>query len=128
MAYPQKQSRYKLARAKKFDFLSRHVMYKSMADDIKQIIKETAKETAKEVRHEFDLVIEDLEKGTLKAIREELTTHGQQLKQMDGRLQRVEKDLTEVKDDVAVIKTTLGGTESENPLMQRVEELEAKAR
>ena len=50
------------------DFPCQRATKKHMADDIKQIIKdtasETAKETAKEVRHEFDLVIEDLEKGT----------------------------------------------------------------
>jgi len=48
-----------------------------MADDIKKFIKDTAEETAKAVRHEFDIVIEDLEKGTLKAIREELGANGE---------------------------------------------------
>lgn len=97
-----------------------------MADDIKKIIKDTAKATAKEVRREFDLVIEDLEKGTLKAIREELNTHGQRLDRIDRRLGKVEGDLAKVKDDVAAIKVSVGAEEGEKPLKQRVADLEAK--
>lgn len=47
--------------------------------------------------------------------------------EIDQRLQKVEKDVTEVKDDVAVIKVAVGMAEGEKPLKQRVEELEAKA-
>jgi len=97
-----------------------------MADDIKKFIKDTAKTTAKEVRHEFDIVIEDLEKGTLKAIREELGTHGDQITEMQEDMRSLKDDMGQVKDDVAIIKTTLEGTESEKPLKQRVVDLEAK--
>jgi len=101
-------------------------MKEYMPDDIKKIIQETAKETAKEVRHEFDIVIENLEKGTLKAIREELTTHGQQItdvqKTLDGHTDQLEK----IDNRVAAVETTLKGTESEKPLKQRVEDLEEK--
>jgi len=74
-----------------------------MADDIKKIIKDSAKATAKEIRHEFDIVIEDLEKGTLQAIREELGTHTQQLE----RLGPMEETLDQVRVDVDAIKATL---------------------
>ncbi len=97
-----------------------------MPDDNKKIIKDTAKATAKEVRHEFDLVIEDLEKGTLKAIREELSTHTKQITELRKDVGSLKKDMTQVKDDVSVIKLAVQGTEDEKPLKQRVEDLEAK--
>jgi len=99
-----------------------------MSDDIKKIIKDTAKTTAKEVRREFDIVIEDLEKGTLKAIKEELDTQGERLDGIEKHVIKMDRDLTQVKDDVAVIKTTLEGTDTEKPLKQRVKDLEAKTR
>ena len=97
-----------------------------MPDDIQKIIKATAKATAKEVRHEFDIVIENLEKGALKAINEQLDTHTKKFNSLEQRVGNMEKDITQVKGDVAAIKTTLAGTESEKPLKQRVEDLEAK--
>ena len=93
-----------------------------MSDNTKQIIKDTAKETAKAVRHEFDLVIEDLEKGTLTAINEQLDTHTKQLGRLEERIGNVES----MKDDVEAIKLAVLGTETEKPLKQRVEDLELK--
>ena len=93
-----------------------------MPDDIKKIIKDTAKETAKEIRHEFDLVIEDLEQGPLKAINEQLDSQAKQLKTLEsvpGKLDKIDARLD-------VIERTLEGTENEKPLKQRVEDLELK--
>lgn len=79
-----------------------------MAEDIKKIIQDTAKETAKEVRKEFDVVIEDLEKGTLKAISEQLDTHTKQLDRVETRLGKVENKLENVDARLGAIETTLG--------------------
>ncbi|HEX9721735.1 MAG TPA: hypothetical protein VGA53_00545 [Candidatus Paceibacterota bacterium] len=78
-----------------------------MAGDLKQLIQETAKATAKEVRKEFDLVIEDLEQGTLKAISEQLDMHTKQLNGMDARLGNVESRLENVDARLGAIETTL---------------------
>ena len=87
-----------------------------MVDDIKKIIKDTAKATAKEVRHEFDIVIEDLERGTLKAIREELGTHTKQIRELQKDVGSLKKDIGEMKNDVTVIKLAVQGTEGERQL------------
>ena len=78
-----------------------------MAEDIKKIIQEAAKATAKEVRHQFDLVIEDLERGTLQAINEQLDTHTKEIKGVRQDLVSLKKDTAAMKDDVVAIKTTL---------------------
>ncbi len=93
-----------------------------MPEDIKKIIKDTAKE----VRHEFDLVIEDLEQGTLKAINEHLDNQTKRLGRVEQRVGKLDKDMAQVKNDVSVIKLAVQGTEDEKPLPQRVADLEAK--
>ncbi len=97
-----------------------------MVDDIKKVIKDTARATAKEVRHEFDLVIEDLEENTLKAINEQIASNTVKLtkvqKTLDGHTERLEN----IDTRLGSIETTLQGTETEKPLKQRVEDLESK--
>ena len=103
-----------------------------MANDIKQIIHDTAKETAQATaettRREFKVLTEDLEKNIVKAMKEELDTHGQQIRELLTDMEVLMDDVGEVKDDVAAIKVGVGATEGEKPLKQRVEGLEAKAK
>ena len=105
-----------------------------MAEDIKKIIKQTARETAKEVRREFDLVIEDLEKGTLKAINEQLDSQNKQVTQIQKTLSHHGEKLDKIDTRLAVVETAL---ESVNlPMLKqkvlglekRVDILESKLR
>ena len=93
-----------------------------MPDDIRKIIEDTAKATAKEVRHEFDIVMEDLENGTLKAINEQLDSQAKQLAQLEG----VPAKLNKIEARLGSIEATLQGTETEKPLKQRVGDLEER--
>ena len=103
-----------------------------MADDIKKIIEESGEQTRKEIGglrqdiKDVGILVEAVQ-SDVTHIAEAVDTHTKQIKEIDQRLQKVEKDVTEVKDDVAVIKVAVGMAEGEKPLKQRVEELEAKA-
>ena len=90
-----------------------------MADDIKKLLEKHREE----IKNHFNVVAEDL-KGEIRQVAEGVTTNTEHLE----RLQPMQRSLEEVKADVDAIKTTLGGTESEKPLKQRVADLELKVK
>jgi len=85
-----------------------------MAEDIKTLLEEQegrinthTDEKAGETQRHFDVVAENLEKNIVGAMREELQDHGERLDRLDNRVEKLDKDLTKTKDDVAVIKSIL---------------------
>ncbi len=82
------------------------------------------KDTPKKKR-EFGVILESIE-STVKNVLEGNEASAKRLDLIEERTGRMEKDLTRVKNDVAVIKLAVEDTESEKPLNQRVEDLEAK--
>ena len=78
------------------------------------------KDTPKKKR-EFGVILESIE-STVKQTLELVHTHTKQLE----RLEPMEAKLDKIDDRLAAVETTLQGTETEKPLKQRVEDLEAK--
>lgn len=82
------------------------------------------KDTPKKAR-EFGVILESID-SNVKQTLELVHTHTKQIKELHKDVGSMKKDMTQVKDDVAVIKLALEGTESEKPLKQRVADLELK--
>mgnify|MGYP001569624865 CR=1 FL=1 len=85
-----------------------------MAYDIKQIIEETAKKTGEEVKHHMDVVAEDL-KGQIQQVAEGVVVANDRL----DRLAELPDKVDAIRDDVEVIKITLGTIK--NDLKQKVD-------
>ena len=78
------------------------------------------KDTPKKKR-EFGVILEDID-SNVRHIVEAVDTHTTLLARLEKRVENLEP----LKDDVAAIKATLEGTETEKPLKQRVGDLEKR--
>ena len=78
------------------------------------------KDTPKKER-EFGVILESID-SKVQHIVEAVDIHTKQLE----RLEPIETKLDKIDDRLAAVETILGGTETEKPLKQRVEDLEVK--
>ncbi len=92
-----------------------------MPNDIKKLLEDHKDE----IKRHFDVVSEDT-KSEIKTYTDQIGSNTTKLTQLQTGLEKVKKDLTQVKNDVSVIKLAVQGTEDEKPLRQELTDLKKR--